>query len=525
MPQTPQASGAGGETGPRRAVLALAICTSLSRMLGFVRVAVIGAVFGATGAADVLNAVFMIPNNLRKLLAEGALSSALIPELARAVQRQEAGRDEAQAADPRSLIRRLLTLLVAAVSIVVVAAVVLAQPVVAAVLEFPEPWKMELAAELFRLVFPYLLLVSISSVLMAALNCHDVFVTPALAPLLFSVNVILAIVLLHRHWGLAAAGVGILAGGVGGVVGQLPAFLRRGYDLRPDFRWRADPRVRRIVRQWIPVVASASVFAVIQQVSIIFASGLEDGSTSALANAVVFWQLPFGIFSVSVVTAHFPRMSRYAAAGESAALARSFGDGLMMITDLLLPPALFYLFFGEAVIRVALERMTFTPAGTALAAGVLAGYAAGLVSAGAFTFAQRYFFAAGDYRTPFLGALLIAAIDVPLALLLKETPLRVAGLAVANSVAFSAGAALLLIIARRRLPELRSSRLLPHAARTLIANAALALLLWAAAAATGTWWQPGSTWRNAVLTAALGGGAAGAVLALYRPLKLAWWRR
>ena len=160
-------------------------------------------------------------------------------------------RRAARATEPRALVRRILTLLTAAVAVVVVVAVVLARPVVGVVLDFPEQWKMELAVELFRLVFPYLLLVSIGAVLMAALNCHDVFVVPALAPLLFSVNVIVAIVLFHRHWGLLAAGVGILAGGVGGVVGQLPAFLRRGYDLRPDFNW-SDPRVRRVIRQWIP---------------------------------------------------------------------------------------------------------------------------------------------------------------------------------------------------------------------------------------------------------------------------------
>lgn len=506
--------------GPRRAVLALVICTGLSRVLGFIRVAVIGAVFGATGVADVLNAVFMIPNNLRKLLAEGALSSALIPELAQAVARQEAGKP----ADPRSLVRRLLTLLVAAVTILVVAAVALAQPVVGLGLEFPEPWKMELAVKFFRLVFPYLLLVSISAVLMAALNCHEVFVVPALAPLLFSVNVIGAILLFHRQWGLMAAGIGILAGGIGGVVGQLPAFLRRGYDLRPDFQWR-DERVRRIARQWVPVVASASVFVIAQQVAIVFASGLEDGSTSALANAVVFWQLPFGIFSVSIVTAHFPRMSRYAAAGDRAALAGTFAGGLTMIVDLLLPPALFYLFFGEAVIRAALERMTFTPAGTALAARVLAGYAVGLVSVGVFNFAQRYFFATRDYRSPLLAALLVAAIDIPLALWLKETSLRVAGLAVANSIAFSAGAATLLVMALRRMPALKSARLLSHTTRALAANALLAALLWAAADFTRQWWQPGSTWRNALLLSIVGGGAVGVTLILYRLLKLAWWQR
>ena len=505
---------------PRRAIRALIFCTSVSRLLGFVRVAVIGAVFGASGVADVLNAVYMIPNNLRKLLAEGALSSALIPELARALEHQEAGRH----ADARSLVRRMLTLLVAAVTVLVVVAVALARPLVAVVLEFPEPWKMELAVELFRMVFPYLLLVSVGAVLMAALNCHDVFVVPALAPLLFSVNVIAAILLFHQRWGLLAAGVGILAGGVGGVVGQLPVFLRRGYDLRPDFRW-SDPRVRRIVRQWVPVVASASVFAIVQQVAIVFASGLQDGSTSALANALVFWQLPFGIFSVSVVTAHFPRMSRYAAAGDAAALARTFAGGLRMIVDLLLPPAVFYLFFGEAVIRVALERMTFSPAGTALAGSVLAGYAVGLVSVGVFNFAQRYFFATGDYRIPFVAALMVAAIDIPLALVLKETSMRVAGLAVANSIAFSAGAVVLLAIARRRMPGLRSERLLVHGARLVAANGALAALLWAVADLTRPWWQPGSTWRNTLLVVAVGGAAVAVTLVLYRLLKLAWWQR
>ena len=496
------------------------VCTSVSRLLGFVRVAVVGSVFGAAGVADVLNAVYMIPNNLRKLLAEGALSSAMIPELARALEHRAAGRPE----DPRSLVRRLLTLLVVVVVLVVGLALVFARPVVGVVLEFPEAWKMELAVELFRLVFPYLLLVSIGAVLMAALNCHEVFVVPALAPLLFSINVIAAILLFHQRWGLMAAGVGILAGGIGGVVGQLPVFLRRGYDFRPDFRW-SDPGVRRVVRQWVPVVASASLFAIAQQVAIVFASGLEDGSTSALANALVFWQLPFGILSVSVVTAHFPRLSRNASAGDTGALATTFAGGMRLIISLLLPPAVFYLFFGEAVIRVALERHTFTASGTLLAARVLAGYSVGLASVGVFNFAQRYFFATGDYRTPFVVALLVAAIDIPLSLVLKETPLRVAGLAVANSVAFSAGAVVLVGIARRRLPRLATERLLGHGIRVAAANAVLAALLWRGAVVVEPWWQGGSTWRNAVLIAIIGGAAVAVTLTLYRLLRLAWWHR
>ena len=494
-------------------------CTALARVFGFARVAVIGAVFGATGVADVLNAVYMIPNNLRKLLAEGALSSALIPELARALERQ---RDSA-AGDARILVRRVLSLLTVSVLALVTLAVLFARPVVGVVLEFPEAWKMALAAELFRLVFPYLLLVSVGAVLMAVLNCHDVFVVPALAPLLFSVNVIAAILLFHRHWGLLAAGVGILAGGIGGVLGQLPIFLRRGYDLRPDWRW-SDPRVRRIVRQWVPVVASASIFAITQQVALVLASGLEDGSTSALANALVFWQLPFGILSVSVVTAHFPRMSRHAAAGEVAALRDVFASALRLIVALMLPPAVFYLFFGEQVIQVALERMTFTATGTRLASRVLTGYTIGLVAVAVFNFAQRYFYAIGDYRTPFLAALAVAAIDVPLAIILRATDLRVAGLAVANSIAFAAGALLLLVAARNRLQRLAGARAGRYGARVVAANAALALLLAGVAAVTGSWWQAGSTWRNGALICSIAVLAGAATLALYRLLRVAWWQ-
>ena len=494
-------------------------CTALSRLLGFVRVAVIGAVFGAAGVADVLNAVFMIPNNLRKLLAEGALSSALIPELARAL---EAGGDSADR-DARILVRRVLSLLIVVVVVVVALAVLFARPVIGVVLGFPEAWKMALAVELFRLVFPYLLLVSVGAVLMAVLNCHDVFVVPALAPLLFSVNVIAAIVLFHRHWGLLAAGVGILAGGIGGVVGQLPLFLRRGYDLRPDLRWD-DPRLRRIVRQWVPVVASASVFAITQQVALALASGLEDGSTSALTNALVFWQLPFGILSVSVVTAHFPRMSRNAASGDGVALRRTFASAVRLIVALMLPPTVFYLFFGEQVIQVALERMTFAASGTRLASRVLTGYAVGLVAIALFNFVQRYFYAIADYRTPFLAALAVAAIDVPLALLLRETGLRVAGLAVANSVAFAAGAVLLLAAARKRLHRLAGARAANYGARVLAANAGLALLLAGVDAATGPWWQPGSTWQNAALIVAIAAVAVAVTLVLYRALRLAWWQ-
>ena len=487
------------------------VLTAASRLLGFVRIAVIGAVFGASGSADVLNAVFMIPNNVRKLLAEGALSAALIPELA-----TQAGSDRAAG---RDLVRRLVAVLLLVAVPLVAVAVLLAEPVTHALLDFPEPWKMQDAASLFRLVFPYILVVSVSALTMAALNTDEVFSVPALAPLLFSICVIGAILLWSNALGPFAAGVGILAGGVAGIVVQLPAFVQRGYSLAPLPQLR-NAALARVGKQWLPVVASSSIFAVAQQVAIIFATGLEDGSASALSNALVFWQLPFGIFSVSVVTAHFPRMSRLAAGGERAPLAATFGEGAGLIAALLVPAALFYLLLGERAIQVALERGSFSSAGTVLAGRVLAGYAVGLVPVGLFTFAQRYFYAVRDYRTPFLTAVLVVVIDIPLSLVLKETSLRVAGLSLANSIAFAVGAVVLLLKARAQLADVRDRGRWLTTARMLVANAPLAGLLVVSRLVTADWWQPASTWRNALLLAVIGLAAVAAVLFMYRKLHI-----
>jgi putative peptidoglycan lipid II flippase len=493
---------------PRSAAYLLMAATAVSRLLGFVRIGVIGAIFGASGSADVLNAVFMIPNNLRKLLAEGALSAALIPELASHAA-------DHQRTEARALVRRLLTVIVAVTAPLVGLALVFAVPVTRLLLEFPEPAKMQQAAGLFRVIFPYIILVSISAVTMAALNTDEIFLIPAIAPLLFSVFVIAAIATLHGTMGVYAAGIGILVGGAAGILVQLPAFYRRGYSLAPKLPGR-DAALARVGRQWLPVVASSSIFALSQQVAIIFATGLEDGSASALANALVFWQLPFGIFSVSIVTAHFPRMSKLAAAGDRLGLAATMRDGLGLIASLLLPAALFYLVLGEPVIRVALERGSFAAAGSQLAGRVLAGYAVGLVPVALFTFTQRYFFATRDFQSPLRAALLVVAIDVPLSFVLKDTSLRVAGLSLANSIAFAAGAAFLLFKVRHQLTETKDSGWLVAPARLLLANAPLALLLLAAGRLAGPWWQPGSTWRNAGLLAGIGLLALAAVLMMYR---------
>lgn len=473
--------------------------TTGSRLLGFVRQAAVNAVFGASGDADVLNAVFNIPNNLRKLLAEGALSSAFIPVLSSA----SANEQERESGAPQRIVRNLLTFQCLVLVPLLVLSVVFAGPITRFILDFPDASRQSLAAQLFRWFIHYTLLISVSAVLMGTLNSRNRFAVPASTPLVFSVSVIGSILLLHERLGIHAMTVGILVGGAAQIAVQAPAFVKLGFDVRPllDFR---DPYFRRILRQWMPVVAASSIFAINQQVALFFASGLEDGSSSALANAIIFWQLPQGIFGVSIMTVLFPRMSREWAEGDRVALQRTLGFGVRGIVALLVPSALILGMLGRELIAVAFQRGNFELADTLRTAEVLAYYCIGMAGVSAFSFLQRFFYSSGDYRTPTLASVGVVAIVVGLSLWLKETPLGVSGLALANSVGFTIGAVALLLRSGRALGGFRAGPILLTLAKTLLASVPPALLIALSWQMDPAWWREGSSLAGFAIIAGLG---------------------
>lgn len=475
------------------------VLTTVSRLMGFVRLAVFNAVFGASGYADVLNAVFNIPHNLRKLLAEGALSSAFIPVLSQAVGR---GQEE----KAREMVRSLLTFQYLVLIPVLVLSVVFAGPITSFILDFPEAERMELAGDLFRWFVHYTLLISVSAVLMGALNSRRRFVIPATTPIVFSVVVIASILTLYQRLGVYAMAAGVLVGGIGQVLFQLPQFVRNGFDLRLSFSFQ-NLEFRTIIRRWFPVVAASSIFAINQQIALFFASGLADGSASAMVNAVIFWQLPQGIFAVSITTVLFPRMSRQAGAGDRDGLRETISYGLRGMIALLVPSAVILGLLGEPIIAMAFQRGEFTATNTLMAGQVLRGYCWGLLSVSAFNFMQRFFYSWGDYRFPTYVALGCVVTDVVLSLWLKETRLGVAGLAVANSVAFSAGLVALVVRARTLTRGLDGRRLAGTSLKAVAAGGVAGGLLFLADRVLGRWWIDGSSARGFGLLAALGVGA------------------
>ncbi len=489
------------------------LCTFISRALGFVRIAVVGALFGGSGEADVLNAVFTIPNNLRKLLAEGALSSAFIPVLSSCLIEDPTGKKA------KDITRNIITFQFVIIIPIILLSIIFAKPVVATILDFPEQEKMALSARVFQWFIGYLLLISVSAVIMGVLNSHNSFFIPALTPIFFSVAVIASTIVFYKTLGIFSMALGVLAGGLGQVVFQLPFFGKLGYDLRPDFFFRRA-EFRQVMKQWLPVVATASIYTINEMIAVKFATGLEDGSASALSNALVFWQLPFGIFSASITTVLFPRMSKQSAANDVSGLRESFSYGVRFLLVLLVPSSIIMSLLGKEIIAIAIQRGEFTRANTLLTAQVLTGYNIGLFSAGLFSFMQRFFYSVKDFKAPLITAILASVIDIGFSLWLKETPLRVTGLAVANSLAFSIGAVVFLVMARKRLERIDGKHIAKTLGKVIAAQIPMVLFLIVFLRLTGPWWSSGSTMKNVLLLCISGIGSVLIVLGMYAVLKI-----
>lgn len=443
--------------------LIVMLSTGISRVLGFLRNAVVSNFFGGEGQVDVLNAVFIIPNNLRKLVAEGALSSAFIPVLSHCT-----GDSRDSTERSRSLVASLLGFQLLLLIPFLILSISFARPLMDLILDFHGPTFQDLAGTLFAWMINYILLVSISSIIMAVLNVHGNFAIPALAPLMFSICVILCLFLFEGSLGIMAQVAGVLAGGVLQLAIQIPAFLSRGYSLRPSFRFRSNPDFRKVLGLWGPVVLTSGIFTINEFIATYFASGLGNGAQTAMVNALVFWQLPIGIFAASINTILFPRMSRHTAAGRHPELRTTFLQGMNLILLLMIPSAFALGIFGIPLVSIAFQHGAFTWESTCLTSGMLWIYAWSMVPSSLVNYFQRLFYARHENRGPLLSAIVMLISDVGCTILFLSLGMGVGALAWAHVVSSVSGMVLLGIMARNRLGGLQISRGLKSLVHALI---------------------------------------------------------
>jgi putative peptidoglycan lipid II flippase len=461
-----------------------------SRILGVVREQVLAAYFGAGNAMDAYNVAYRIPNLVRDLFAEGAMSSAFVPTFTRHLT------NEGKASAWR-LGNLVVNGLIVITACVVVAGIVFAEPLVVlfASAYREVPGKLELTVFLTRLMLPFLTFVAVAAAFMGMLNSLHRFFIPAVSPAMYNVATItcaLVLVPLMPRLGLpaiTAIAIGSLLGGVAQLAVQWPALRREGFRYRPLLDWR-DAGLRRVLILMGPGTVGLAATQVNVFVNTVLATGEGTGAVSWLNYAFRLMYLPIGLFGVSVATATLPAVSRHVAGRDEPAARRTVADGLSLMLMLNVPATVGLLVLATPIVRVIFERAAFTAADTAATAAAVRFYALGLAGYSIVRIVSPVFYALGQNRTPVMVSMATVLANALLNIWLVRV-MGYEGLALGTSIAALFNATLLMVFLRRRLAGIEERRVAGSLVRIVIASVIMGAAAVGADAAMGVW-LPGS---------------------------------
>lgn len=479
----------------------IGLATLLSRLLGFVRDVVVARSFGAGPVTDAFFVAFRIPNLFRRLLAEGALSTAFVPVFTEylATRRPEEFRRML-----RSVAGAFLVVLGAVSLLGVLGAPWLVRVVAPGFFDSSE--RAEMAVSLTRLMFPYLFFVGAAAIGMGVLHSHRRFFASALGPVALNVSMIAATLFLAPHLQAPITGlaIGVLAGGLGQCLIQCPSLRRAGCLLAPSAEF-SHPALRRIAALLGPSVFGLAAVQLNVLINTLLASFLPQGSVSYLYYADRVVEFPLGVFGIAVATAALPTMSEQAARRDARALKETLHFALRLSCFIAIPASVGLLLLRVPIIRVLFERGRFESADTAATAWALGFFALGLTAFSGVRIVTQTFYALGDVKTPVRVAFLALGLNVGFALVFMG-PLAHGGLALASSCSSTANFLALLWLARKRLGLLGGHRLLSSLWRTGAASGLLAV--WCVAMLLVWPESPSRIAEAAWLGLAVGGGAA-----------------
>jgi len=466
-----------------RATGVVGIAILCSRVLGLLREVIFASLFGASRNMDAFLTAFRAPNMLRDLFAEGALSTAFVTTFSRRIATD--GDDSAW-----RLASKVATLTLIFMSALTIVGIIGA-PVLIHILApgFPAE-KAALTIQLTRIMFPFILLVSLAALVMGMLNAKHVFGMPAMASSFFNIGSIIGGVTLcywlepqsdwrHPHFGergLMGLAIATLIGGLLQLLVQLPSLGRVGFRFRPDFNWR-DPGVRTILLLMGPATIAASAVQVNVAVNSGFASALGDGPMTWLNIAFRLMQLPLGMFGVAIATVTLPLVSRSAALGNKAEFRGAIAHSIRLVMLLTIPSAIGLIILAQPIISLIYEHGRFTADATTHTAEALRFYAIGLVGYSAVKVLAPAFYAIDKRNLPMLVSL--ASILVNFCLNWYFTfylKLGHRGLALSTSLVAITNFLLLYWLMRRYSGRLETRSMLTTLAKLLLAGVVLAAI-------------------------------------------------
>lgn len=455
-----------------RAAGVVGSATLLSRILGLVRDLVVAYFFGAGMAADAFFVAFRIPNLLRRLLAEGALTVSFIPVFTEYLTQRT--REEAF-----DLFRSALTVFSLILAVVSILGILLSPWIITVFAPgfTADPDKFALTVLLNKIMFPYIFLIGLVALAMGVLNSMGRFAGPALAPVMLNLGMIGCVLLTSRWFDppIISLAVGVMVGGLLQVLLQVPYLAKEKGLLGLSGHFR-NPALKRIGLLMAPATLGAAVYQITVFVNTLLASFLPEGSVSYLYYADRIVQFPLGVFAVALATAVLPTMSRQAAAGDEAGLGETLSFSLRLVSFITIPATVGMVVLATPLIRLLFQHGQFDAATTRYTASALIAYALGLWALSAVQIVVRVFYSLQDTRTPVKIAIVSLTANIVLCFLLMW-PFKHVGLALASSGGSIVNLTLLLVFLRKRLGRIDGRAVLASVTKNLLWSALMAAVV------------------------------------------------
>jgi putative peptidoglycan lipid II flippase len=448
--------------------------TLVSRILGFVRDGVIAWFLGAGFSSDAFIAAFRIPNLLRRLLAEGSLSSAFIPVFTEYIVHND--QDEAF-----SMARSAFRLLSIGLFCVTICGILLSPWIVRLIVPGFEAEKISLTVTLTRWMFPYFFFIGLVALCMGILNVLGHFAAPAIAPVILNLSVIGSVFFIAPAMATPVIGlaIGVLIGGFLQLVLQLPILVRKGFRFW-DTAGLMHPGLKKVGILIFPIILGGAVYQINIVVGTLLGSLLSEGSVTYLYFADRLVQFPLGIFAIAASTAVLPALSRQAAARDFDDLKNTLAQALKLVFFISMPATVGLIVLREPIVALLFQRGAFDAAATQLTIQAVLYYSLGLWAFSAVRIVAAAFFALQDARTPVRIAIISITANIFLGLILMK-PLAHGGLALATSLASILNLSLLMHALRARLGSLGWENIARSAAKAFFSSLVMGIVVWASA--------------------------------------------
>ncbi len=465
--------------GVARNTAIFSILTGFSRVAGLLREIVAASFFGTKGPASAFTLAFQVPNLFANLFANAALSAAFVPVFTELLQK---GRKKEAFRLASTLFWIMLIALGAVTAFFILAAGVIMPLFVG---DTFKPELTSLLVGLSQILFPVVLILGLTGILVAVLQSYDHFTIPAISPAVWNVVILVLLVILRPHYAggyedgnqLHAYAIAVLVATFVQLLLAIVALGRIDFRLQLQIDWH-DPRIKQVFTLMLPVTIGLGIVNLDQLINSVFGTLVSDQAPRAIDNAFRVYMLPQGLFSVAVATVLFPTLSRMAANRDVGAMRRAVGNGMRQINLLLIPAAAFMIALPNPIVRLLFQRGNFTPHSTHIVAIALFWFAFSLPFGGLNLLLTRTFFAVQRPWVPTRLAAMNIVIDIIVSVGLYK-PLGIAGLiigtVVANAVMTFLQAQRLRIGFNGRLEGAQTTMV---TARILVASALLAGVSW-----------------------------------------------